>query len=96
MPFILKPNTDMIEYNGYIIVFSTNSIQVNIFEEISENKFKMRREIIGAKTKKCDSFGNRLYKKLKTTQEGIDKAKVFIDNYIVNWNEKKQQLKNNN
>jgi hypothetical protein len=86
--FICKEGEEKQEYKGYIIVTTTDPISCRIFEEISPNKFKKRREVMGANTGKCDQFGNKLFKKPTSLEQLVTKAKSFIDNHIVKWNEK--------
>src|SRR5690349_5571738 len=85
MPFKAKPGQSFIEYNGYIITYEINPIIIFVFEEISPNKYKKRRQIMGAFTKRHNYWGDKLYKAHATVKDGIDKAKAYIDEHIKPW-----------
>lgn len=91
--FICKEGEEKQEYKGYIIVTTIDPISCRIFEEISPNKFKKRREVMGANTGKCDQFGNKIFKKPTSLEQLVTKAKDFIDNHIVKWSESKWNQK---
>ncbi len=86
--FICKEGQEKQEYKGYILVTTIEPISCHIFEEISPNKFKRRREVMGANTGKCDQFGNKLFKRPTSLEQLVTKAKNFIDNYIIKWEKK--------
>jgi len=83
--FICKQGEQNQEYKDFIIVTSEWDKRCFIFEEIAPNKFKKRREVMGANTSKCDQYGNKLFKRPESLQQLVDKAKAFIDNHIVKW-----------
>lgn len=78
--FITKPGSESIQYNGYYIVH--DQINVYIFEEIAEGKFKKRREIFGALDKKSKGDPFRFPYKYMAVADKIEKAKNFIDEFI--------------
>lgn len=71
-------------YNGYII--EVKDCTYKIIEEISPNKFKNRRTSnTSGRHTGHDQYGRKLYKTIKSDGEAMQKAKDYIDNYIVKW-----------
>ena len=77
-----------LEYNGYTIeiFMHDGSIAFKIVEEYLPGKFKVRRKSICNKyTGKRDHFGEKLYTPFETEDQALERAKNYIDNFIVKW-----------
>lgn len=78
---------EQLEYKGYMI--DVENLTYTIKEKLSTGKWKIRRRTNCNKdTRKYDRHGNRLYTAFETNEDAIKKAKSYIDNHIIPWEQK--------
>lgn len=77
------------EYNGYFIEVSYRTFTIR--ERLSNGKMKVRRRSNADKyTGQRDRYGNKLYTGFRNDELALRRAKNFIDNHIVPWEEKQK------